>query len=590
MDGLYIFPDELRRAYESQPLALVYDQYIGGKVVPLRVSDGFCELVDLDRDTVLTWFAKGQFERVHPDDAGSLVRVSEGFIRRECNYDVIFRCRHADGYHFIHAVTKWQVMPGGAELAVVTYSDMSNCRAEILRMSENYRLFQKDAFYTDPLTGLCNINYLHRFGDERVHALRVQEKTPMLIYSDVNAMLSYNNRYGFAQGDALLKLIADELEQAFPDALIARGADDHFIVLDAFDSQEAVTKRLEAVNARVRSRAHGNTTGIQSGVYVFMPNAQLVEAMDCAKSALKRLGTDLNQACHFHSSEADEQYWNQRYILESFDTALEHGWIKMYYQAIMRVSTGKVAALEGLARWVDPDRGIISPGEFIPVLEKYHLLYRLDLYMAEQLCKEILLRRDAGLPIVPVSVNFSAQDFDHADIVEALNQIFERHHASKNDIIIEITEQDVATATDRFMEQLRGLRRDGYRVWIDDFGSGYSSLNILSQLDVDVIKFDLEFLRHIDENNGANRHIMRAMVDLSSKLGVRTLAEGVETLAQLDFLREIGCDFAQGFFFMRPESLEAIRFRRHNTANLAPCETPEERHQLRRQWQERIER
>ena len=122
---MYQFPAEVRRAYEALPVALVFDQYIDGKVVPLLVSDGFCRLVDMEREKALEWFAKGQFERLHPDDVGKVARVSQGFIEHSSAYDVVFRSLHSDGYHYIHAIGKWQIMPDGTELAVIGYANMT---------------------------------------------------------------------------------------------------------------------------------------------------------------------------------------------------------------------------------------------------------------------------------------------------------------------------------------------------------------------------------------------------------------------------------------------------------------------------------
>ena len=585
---MYIFPDDIRKAYESLPAALVFDQYIDGRVVPLLISDGFCRLVGMERESAMQWFARGQFERVHPDDVGNVSRVSRGFIERTCDYDVLFRSLHPDGYHFIHAVGNWLTMPDGTELALLTYNDVTNSKDTILKIAENYHIFQEDRFYTDPLTGLPNINYFREFAEERAHALRVSGKTPMLLYTDVNSMRYYNNQYGFSQGNELLKLIVRELKAAFPGALIMRGAEVHFILLDAFDSREAVTERINAVNAQIRRNALGNTTGIQVGICVYEGEMDTEAVFDHARNALKQIVNDLNETDHFYSQSDDANYWAQRYILENFDRALSEGWIKIYYQGIMRLETGKSTVQEALARWVDPVRGIISPGEFIPVLEKYHLLYKLDLYMMEQVCREIPMRVDAGLLLLPVSMNFSGQDFDYVDVAAELNRLYDQYNisrfAGKDYFIVEITEQDMATGTEHFHEQLRKLRREGYKLWLDDFGSGYSSLSMFSRYDFNLIKFDMELLRNLNDHNGANRRIIKAMIDVARGLGIHTLVEGMETEEQRQFLREVGCELAQGYLFHRPEPLASILFRRNSGQKSGPCETPEEREAHIRKW------
>ena len=215
---------------------------------------------------------------------------------------------------------------------------------------------------------------------------------------------------------------------------------------------------------------------------------------------------------------------------------------------------------------------MISPGEFVPVLSRYHLLHKLDLYMAEQVCREFDVRKNAGFALIPVSVNFSAQDFDYVDVPGQLKDILERYGIAPEKIIVEITEQDIARGEGHFRSQLKKIRSDGHPLWVDDFGSGYSSLNVLSRYDVDWIKFDMELIQHLDDHNGANRRVMKAIVNVCRELGIHTLAEGVENEQQLAFLQEIDCELAQGFLFFRPESLEESIYKYQKRGNIVPHE------------------
>ena len=263
---------------------------------------------------------------------------------------------------------------------------------------------------------------------------------------------------------------------------------------------------------------------------------------------------------------------------------MQSGWVRVYYQPILRTGTEKITILEALARWVDPVRGVISPGQFIPVLSRYHLLHKLDLYMVEQICREFRIREEKGLPTIPVSVNFSAQDFDYVNVADALNRTLEEYGLPRSSIIVEITEQDLAQATGHFREQLRKIRESGYRLWLDDFGSGYSSLNVFSQYHVDRIKFDMDLVRHLDDNDGANRIIMRSIVDMCRRMGIHTLAEGIETQEQYRFLREIDCEMVQGFYFFRPEPLETAIANITATGPILPIESQKERDGMGERW------
>ena len=583
---MYQFPEEVRKAYESMTIPIVINQFENEKVVPLLVSDGFCRQIGLDRSKALEVMGSSQYSRIHPDDVGKVARVSDDFAHHRSDYDQLIRCRRADGYHLLHVIGFWQTMPDGMELAFLTYTDVSASKKTIEDSALKYLLFQQDQFYRDPLTGLPNINYMHEFADERIGAIRAEGKTPVLVYSDVVSMQFYNNQYGFTEGDELIRLIARKLEKYFPDALISRGVDDHFLLLDACVDEEDLSRRLIGVNNELREEAYGNTSGIQAGVCVFDKNTRGGDAVDHARNALKRIGSDLNTLYKLYSQMADEHYWGERYIVQNLDLALQEGWIKVFYQGIGRVKTDRTACFEALARWNDPNRGTISPGEFIPVLEKYHLLYKLDLYMVEQVCKEIPMRAEAGLPLLPVSVNFAAQDFVYRNIPEEIEALYQRYemekYVSRSCFIVEITERDIATASESFQAQLRDLRSRGYQLWLDDFGSGYSSLNVFSRFEIDLIKFDMALIQDLDSRGGLNRKIIKAMIEIAHGMQIHTLAEGIETPDQMQFLREVGCELSQGFLYRRPESLNTILFKIANGSIRPLTETMEERERFSR--------
>lgn len=583
-----MIPQEMRIAYESNPLSFVYYQNVDGKAVPVLASEGFCRNVGFERGHVMKWLEAGLFERMHPDDVGVVSKVSDDFLNQRGPYDIVFRCMVGDQYQLIHGLGKWQTMPDGTEYAVIGYVNITETKEGMFTVRETYGLFQEDRFYTDPLTGLPNINYLHEFASEKVNVILTEGKTPVVIYADMVAMQSYNNQYGFREGNDLLRLVASILKEQFPEALVARGADDHFVIVTSLSDRDALLRRLDEANRRIRQSAQGNTSGFLAGICVLNAGDVVIEGIDHAKHALKRLNNDMSRVYAFFSQADDDLYWRNRYIIENFDRALEQGWIKVYYQGLYRIETQKIAAFEALARWVDPVRGMISPGAFIPVLQRYHQLHKLDLYMLEQVCREIPIRHQNGLPLIPVSVNFSRQDFDHADIVEAMNGLYEKYglekYVDKDYFIVEITEQDMALGAESFRRQLAKIRENGYRLWLDDFGSGYSAINMFSQFKFDLIKFDMGLLRHLDDNDGVNRLILRTLVCLAKGMGIHTLVEGVETEEQLAFIREIGCELAQGFYFYRPESLDEILFRIHGGQKIKPCESKEERMAFKRRW------
>ena len=555
---MFSFSADVRAAYEAMPVPLAYYQRNGDRIVPILVSDGLCKLMNADRLLLIERLSSSLFERVHPDDAGRITRAAKDFAAHLGGYNVVYRSNYRgdEGYRYIHSVGRYQPTPDGSDLAVFVYTDISDNEGERNELIANYELFQKDRFYTDPITELPNINYLNEFADDRVEKIRSDGKKPVLVYFDMNSLRSYNAQYGITQGDDLLRLAASVIKAEFPQGLVTRGADDHFLVITAFPGPDELSNQINSINEKLKANATGNTTGIQAGIYIYAPTDKTYEAIEYALHAQKQIGNDLNITHLYFKRENDDAYWRQRYIIEAFNLALSNHWIKVYYQPIVRTTDKKTVMLEALARWIDPSRGTISPAEFIPVLSKYHLLYKLDLYMVEQVCKETYIRKEIGLPLIPVSINFSAQDFDHADMVAELYRITAQYEVSHDQIIVEVTEQDIAQGTEHFLEQLQLIRKNGFRLWLDDFGSGYSSLNVFSQFDVDLVKFDLNLLRHLDDHNGVNRTIMRTMVSMIKELGIQTLSEGVETADHDEFIASICFEFEQGYYFYKPEPLD----------------------------------
>ena len=588
------FTEEVRKAYKSLQLPALFLLTHKGQFSEVIATEGFLTYFHVERELFEKTFQERvdgrMYIMVHPDEAEKLRKISQDFLKKGIPYDVVFRARREDGYHMLHAVGYWQKLDEEWSLAQIVYCDMKDHEDTLSQLTRDYSLFQKDGFYTDALTDLTNINFLHKNGDKCLEEIRLSEKQPAVLYFDVDSMSSYNNQYGFKQGDSLLQMVARLLQKSFEYDLVARGADDHFIVVTRWTDKQQLTDKILVLNDEIKKNAFGNTTGIHVGVYACEETDGFAEAMERARQANKSVGADLSTPCRFYSEENDREYQNQRYIVENFYKAINSHWIKVYYQCFERLETGNGYGFEALARWEDPEKGLITPGQFIPAIEKYHLMHELDLYMFEQVCREVKPRYEANLPLLPVSVNFSRQDFDYVDVVGELNRLVEKYRIDQYGIdrsyfIIEITEQDMALATDVFIDQLRKIRESGYKLWIDDFGSGYSSLNVFSRFDVDLIKFDMELLRDLDVHNGANREILKAMIDVAKRLGIHTLCEGMETEEQKQFLLEAGCELAQGYLYHEPEGLDTIFERLHIGIPIPRWETTKERLEREKAWE-----
>ena len=244
---------------------------------------------------------------------------------------------------------------------------------------------------------------------------------------------------------------------------------------------------------------------------------------------------------------------NEEYIVSHFSEAIENGCIQPYFQPIFRSFTEKICASEALARWIDPVYGLLSPALFIPVLERYGMIYELDMAIVRQTCAFYRHLQDIGLPVHSFTVNLSRYDFTEPDFFERVIASTREYRVPPESLKLEITESIMLEDMEAFKRVFNLFHGAGFSVWMDDFGSGYSSLNTLQNYDCSTLKFDLLFLRTFSEKS---RQVLAAMINMAKALRIHTICEGVETKEQVLFLRSMGCEALQGFHFSRPLSRE----------------------------------
>ena len=261
-----------------------------------------------------------------------------------------------------------------------------------------------------------------------------------------------------------------------------------------------------------------------------------------------------------HDAESDEAAIRfGRHVLDRFGQAMAEGWIRPHYQAIVRSATGNVCGEEALARWNDPELGWLQPLQFVPVLEEAGLSHELDMYMVDCVVADLVEKLRLGVPAVPVSVNVALRDLGAIDIVDELSRRMDAAGVPHGLLRVEFTETAVLDDSKFFVSQVNALRAAGFEVWMDDFGSGYSSVTTLQEFPFDAIKMDMACIANVD--SGKVREVVAGMVRIAKKLGIGTLAEGVETMEQALFLEAIGCDMLQGFLYTRPLPLEEVNGR-----------------------------
>lgn len=241
------------------------------------------------------------------------------------------------------------------------------------------------------------------------------------------------------------------------------------------------------------------------------------------------------------------------YVVGNIDTAINNGWLRVYYQPVIRTLTGQLCGAESLARWDDPVHGFLNPDKFISALESSRQIHKLDCWIIDSVCKDISTRLSNHLDTVPVSVNFSILDFEVTDMLEYLENAIVKYDIPKDYIHVEITESMIASDSKLMAAVINNMRNAGFEVWMDDFGSGYSSLNLLKDYRFDTIKLDMEFLSSLTDISKA---IVTSAITMAKDIGIMTLAEGVETPEQVAFLESIGCGKLQGYFYGAPMPID----------------------------------
>ncbi len=241
------------------------------------------------------------------------------------------------------------------------------------------------------------------------------------------------------------------------------------------------------------------------------------------------------------------------YVVKNIDAAIENGWVKVYYQPVIRALTGQLCGAESLARWIDPEVGFLTPDKFIGALESCRQIHKLDCFIIQQVCSNISDRIHNGLDAVPVSVNLSRLDLEATDMLKVIEDAVDKYDIPRDYIHIEITESMIVSDAALMSRTIDSFRASGYEVWMDDFGSGYSSLTLLKDYQFDTLKLDMGFLSSFNDRSKA---IMTSTITMAKDIDIKTLAEGVETPEQIEFLKSIGCGRLQGYFYGKPMPID----------------------------------
>jgi diguanylate cyclase (GGDEF)-like protein len=426
---------------------------------------------------------------------------------------------------------------------------------------------------TDEMTGLANRAHFHYLLD------RACEQCPPgagfgVLYIDLDQFKPINDAFGHAAGNVVLKAFAERLRRLVPPgAVVARLGGDEFAMMTGYGLEpqavEALAQRVAAC-AREQFQYMGHELSVSASIGISMfpahgaGTAQLLHAADAAMYASKRNGR--NRVSHYSDAQgaAQDVLAKQLIMLSELQHGFERGEFFLAYQPIMDAHGEALAAVEALIRWRKSDGTVVPPDQFIPVAEQSRLIVHLGRWVVQQVCRDLPRMHAAGMRDVKVHINMAAPEFLDSALPAELMATVRAAGVDPGSLQIELTESMVMSHVDTSLPIMRKLAQMGFEISLDDFGMGYSSLSLLKTLPIASLKIDRVFLEGVPRERD-DCAIVRTMLDLGRNMGIGVIAEGVETDAQLGYLRQFGCTLVQGYLLGRPMTLPQL-LERHGNA------------------------
>ena len=394
---------------------------------------------------------------------------------------------------------------------------------------------------------------------EEAEKLRKKHPNYVLVYSDFSHFKYINDTYGFEKGNELLKDFSEFLNSAKGvKQLSCRVHSDHFISIVFFppgmkkhDLIQLVEEKNMTFSRQEKQKLLQNKIMIHSGIYICKHKSTPISTSISNANLARKLAKQTNGFCQVYTNKLSYELTKQAEYSRMFQIALQQNEFQVYYQPKVDLQSKKMIGAEALIRWIKADGTAMLPGEFIPVFEKTGEIIALDFFVYQSTCQYLRARLNANQPVVPISMNVSRMHLRNQNLVTFIEQLIKEYEIPPHLLEFELTENLYVEDYQHIRKIMTALKKLGVRVSIDDFGSGYSSLNILTKLHCDVLKLDRAFL-DCDHISKKNRLVIEAIHKMAKELGISVICEGVETEKQAKFLESIGCFFIQGYLVAKP--------------------------------------
>lgn len=525
----------------------------------LICNDRFVILEANDTYLGLTGLAREDALGIRPGflDIGEQGRAVLQGLERDGQWQGELLQRRADGKMFTSraSVSEISGRDGGSRFLVVNFEDISALRD--IERKVDYLSFH------DALTGLPNRLAMEQWFTQYVRNGR--SETPLsLVYLDLDHFKAINESYGHGTGDRMLGEVADRIKDFCEphDYAIRLGGDDFILLVSGIHRAEEVTERVGALLSRLAEpygpAARKMYVTSSAGVAVYPEHGRDLETLlrraDAAHAEIKARGRG---QLKIYSAAMHESVERKAIIESHLHDAIRNGELSLNYQPCVNLADGRVLGFEALARWHNPDLGMVSPGQFVPVAEASGFITELGAWVFDTACRELRQWLDAGLVLDAIAVNVSAVQFQDPELPDQIRAALERHGLEGSRLRVEITESVLVIDPERTKRVLDRLREFGIEIAVDDFGTGYSSMSYLRHFPAQAIKLDQAFVKGLPGSR-TDASIVNSVLTLARDLGMTLIAEGVETAEQRDYLLERGCDHAQGFFFSLPLRSEDV--------------------------------
>ena len=420
--------------------------------------------------------------------------------------------------------------------------------ASIIKLRETAAIVNQ--FKYDKLTGLYSKEFFYQKVQERL--LENPEEDYCIVCSNIENFKLVNDIFGAKAGDRLLKEVAEITQNMVGDTgFCGRFSGDRFICLQS-RKQEQEDRHNFGMFGNYELSPLLKSVVMRWGIYQITDRSIPVEQMcDRALLAVNSIKGQYNQFFAVYDDSLRDKLLREQAVTDAMQKAVDEEQFEVYYQPKYSLNSNSMTGVEALVRWIHPEWGVMSPGEFIPLFEKNGFITRLDQYVWVRVCEQLQEWRDKGCHLLPVSVNISRTDVYQLDLADTLQRLLEKYQIAPAYLHLEITESAYAENPAKIVNTVDELRKLGFVVEMDNFGSGYSSLNMLSHMKVDVLKLDMQMVRN-ETSKPAGQSILKDVISMAHRMLLSVVAEGVESREQVERLQAVGCDYVQGYYFAEP--------------------------------------